>query len=296
MIERGWLVGLMLLLPACSASAGDDGAGGGGASNGGTTSSGGGGGTTSGGSTGTGAGFGFGGSGAGGSTGGAAGTPAGGGSAGSGGNACTPPSDTPGPEVCGNGLDDDLNGFVDEGCVCTIGQTQPCFGGPPSQTSLPNCTKGSQSCLKSGEFGQWGPCQGWSCGPATPPPEICGNGVDEDCDGVPDDGCSLNVPVDINGDCLAAFCPPQAPYPVGCNINMQGGDSRGCVANAPGNPGVYFQEGDQCPNPLCPWCDAGHITGTLLCSSQPPTAPLNATNCPINKPDKFYPTDPSGCP
>jgi hypothetical protein len=209
---------------------------------------------------------------------------------------CSPPGDVPQAEQCGNGLDENLDGFVDESCVCTIGQTQPCFGGPPSQAALPNCVKGMQSCVAVGEFGQWGSCQGWNCGPTTPPPEVCDNGVDEDCDGVIDDGCSLTVPVDIDGDCLYAYCPPQAPYPIGCNIIMDGGDSRGCVANAQGSSAVYFKEGDACPNPICPFCDAGHISGTLLCSSQLPAAPLDDMNCPINKPEKFYPGDPSGCP
>jgi len=223
-------------------------------------------------------------------------TSAGTGGAGGALNPCIPPGDIPQAEQCGNGLDEDLDGFVDEDCICNVGQTQPCFGGPPSQASLPNCVQGTQTCLPSGEFGQWGPCQNWTCGPTTPPPEICDNGIDDDCDGVIDDGCSLTVPVDIDGDCVDAYCPPQAPYPIGCNIVMDGNDSRGCVANQPGSSAVYFKEGDACPNPICPFCDAGHVSGTLLCSSQPAPAPLNDMNCPINKPDKFYPADPSGCP
>src|SRR5262245_13018165 len=73
----------------------------------------------------------------------------GGGSSGAGGggtNNCNPAPDTPVKEVCDNGLDDDLNGFVDENCRCGSGATQQCFNGPPSQASAPNCHKGTQAC------------------------------------------------------------------------------------------------------------------------------------------------------
>ena len=224
----------------------------------------------------------------------------GGGSAGTGGTAgsggvedagCQPPVDVPVPEVCGNGLDDDLNGFIDEGCLCSIGETQTCFGGTPSQSTQPNCTMGTQTCVGSTEFPGWGACEGWQCGPTPPPAEICDNGEDDDCDGQVDEGCDLTVTVSINGDCVWGSCPPQAPYPVGCDIIMSGNDPRGCIAND-GTALVYFQEGDN--------CGAGHVDGTLQCSSQPSVPagqnPLNAGNCVINKNTQFYPTDPGGCP
>ena len=119
-----------------------------------------------------------------------------------------------------------------------------------------------------------------------PQTEICGNKIDDDCDGQIDEGCTIDLPVNINGDCVTATCPPQAPYAVGCQITMAGNDARGCVANN-GGPVVYFQEGDK--------CGAGKVTGTLLCSSQP-GAPLSASNCAINKSTKYYPTSKAGCP
>lgn len=95
------------------------------------------------------------------------------------------------------------------------------------------------------------------------------------------------VDIDIDGDCLTASCPAEAPYPVGCTIDMDGGDNRGCVASQPTQSAVYFQEGDA--------CGAGHVSGTLLCAQQP-GLPLTDANCPMNKSQKFYPTTSSDCP
>ena len=202
----------------------------------------------------------------------------------------------PTAELCDNGLDDDHNGFIDEVCTCTLGATQPCFGGRPSEVDLPNCMRGTQTCTGTDEFHGWGKCEGWSCGDVAAPEESCDDGGDEDCDGAIDEGCELDVPVDIDGDCLSVACPPQAPYPSGCELTMEGGDSRGCVANTPGQSTVYFQEGDACPIFGIAFGDVGHIAGRLLCSTQMPSEPLSATSCPIDKSEPLYPADASGCP
>lgn len=291
-----------LLAAGCSASAnGDPGGVSGGTSTGatgghhtGTGGSGHTGGATNGG---TGGGINLGG--AGGSAGSGAGSGGASGAVGTGGNTCgPPPTDQPVPEVCGNGLDDDLNGFVDEGCPCSVGASQPCFGGLPSQATAPNCTMGTQQCTGTPEFHGWGKCSGWQCG-TVPPDEICNNGIDDNCNGLVDEGCGITMPVNLNGDCLEAACPPQAPYPIGCNIVMAGGDSRGCVSVAPGGGVVYFQEGDACP--IIPGIgDTGNVSGTLLCSSVP-GPPLDNVNCPITtKSTQYYPTSGGpprwGCP
>ncbi len=239
-----------------------------------------------------------------GGTGGAAGSPgvggAGVGGSGVGGCGEPPPGDTPVPEVCGDGLDNDLNGFVDEKCGCAqLGITQPCFGGFPSQANHMLCQKGVQTCSGSAEFKDWGPCENWQCGSAPPPEEVCDNGVDDNCNGLVDEGCALNVNVMINGDCLFAACPPQAPYAIGCSITFDGGDGRGCVSTAAGNGQVYFQEGDACCLPPPFNFDCGNVMGTLLCSSKPGPG-LNDINCPMNKQQALYPSSGGaprwGCP
>ncbi len=87
--------------------------------------------------------------------------------------ACVPPA-----EVCGNGKDDDCNGLSEcddpvckslPSCTpvteCTAGQTLACTTWCQSQ--------GNKTCSQSG---WWGAC--------VPPAEVCGNGKDDDCNGL----------------------------------------------------------------------------------------------------------------
>jgi hypothetical protein len=106
-------------------------------------------------------------------------------------NACSPgcgPAELCGDgTVGGNGLDDNCNGQVDEGCSCTPGETRPCFAGPPDRRNVGACADGIEACT---EFGIWGTCSGG----VSPGPEVC-NGADDDCNDITDDlgGCSSSV-------------------------------------------------------------------------------------------------------
>ncbi len=90
------------------------------------------------------------------------------------------PLGTPTMDVC-DGVDNDCNGRVDEGCPCVFGTTQQCN---VERNGVGICRAGTQTCGATG----------WSMGcsgtvlPAVS--EICGNGVDDDCDGQTDNkGC-----------------------------------------------------------------------------------------------------------
>jgi hypothetical protein len=80
---------------------------------------------------------------------------------------CAPPAET-----C-NGADDDCDGMVDDGFACAPGAMQTC----PTACG----TTGSRVCTAA--------C-GWPA--CTPPAEAC-NGLDDDCDGTPDEGCGTCI-------------------------------------------------------------------------------------------------------
>ncbi len=220
-------------------------------------------------------------------------------------------------EICGDGVDNDGNGKVDDGCACEVGATQKCFVGDPAKAGTGDCTFGAQTCVRlagSGEFTAtgWGPCEGYGTGEACEAPappaackdgdkracmtacgtgnETCAAGVFAGCDAqkpASNGSCPRKVNLNVDGDCVCApACPADTPYIVGCKIDFQGSNTNGCVAPAQ-NGRIYFQEGVK--------CDSGHLSGYVLCSSVQ-GGPLDQNNCPINKSDPHFGSKPSKCP
>lgn len=130
---------------------------------------------------------------------------------------CTPmgcpgrPSGCGAREVCGNGLDDNCNGTVDESCPCIPGTVQDCFLGPPGSRSTGACHDGSQRCTGSGEFGTWSPCTGG----ISPSAETC-DALDNDCDGCADDGlcCGSELRCPSADDSRVPSGQPFVEYPL----------------------------------------------------------------------------------
>lgn len=98
-----------------------------------------------------------------------------------------------------NGLDDDCDGKVDEGCPCSAGQTQPCFAGPPNFRNVGTCKDGVQTCkvsmrgLKS--VGVWGDCVGG----ISPKQDVC-DFADNNCNGCNDDKLCCAPAIDCSFD------------------------------------------------------------------------------------------------
>jgi hypothetical protein len=126
------------------------------------------------------------------------------------------------PEQC-NGLDDNADGRVDEGCSCTLGSVQVCWPFSPDQRGRGICRDGQQHCYGNVEFTSWGPCEGYTA----PTGEITGNGIDENCDGL-DTGdecvpqasgehCEGGVDEDCDG--LIDCADPDCAWVPGCDQN-----------------------------------------------------------------------------
>ncbi|MCC6875034.1 MAG: hypothetical protein IT378_12070 [Sandaracinaceae bacterium] len=91
-----------------------------------------------------------------------------------------------GVESCDDGLDNDCDGTIENGCACAPGTSAPCFRGPAAARRVGRCADGSMTCEGTSEFGTWGACTG----DVLPQAEVCdAELVDEDCDGAVNEDC-----------------------------------------------------------------------------------------------------------
>jgi hypothetical protein len=128
-------------------------------------------------------------------------------------------------------------------CGCTTpNAVRACYPANLDQTTRGKgmCRDGQQTCIASGEFSGWGRCMG-AVGPAT---EICGDNLDNNCDG--------------RIDCADPACATSASCRSGCTD----GQTRPCYDGPSGTAGIGIcRQGMQtCTGGMWPTTCPGEVT------------------------------------
>ena len=151
-------------------------------------------------------------------------------------------------ESC-NGADDDCDGAVDEGFTCPVGA--------PTRCTTTCGSEGSGPCTLACE-----PPTGAAC---TPPAELC-NGVDDDCDGAPDNGfgCALGTSETCT---TAAGAPGRRSCVSGCTWGACSATGEACNGIDDDGDGLCDEDFGCCRGATGTCTTTCGSTGTRVCSS-----------------------------
>jgi hypothetical protein len=196
-------------------------------------------------------------------------------------------------ESC-DAIDNNCNGQVDEGSGPGGKMSQNCYSGPTGTQGLGRCLAGLRVCNATVPgMSSFGACMG----EVVPTAEVC-NGMDDDCDGVRDDGfdqdsdgflscaaCNNAMNCDCNDQNISIS--PGAveicdTVDQNCDGRLDDVPSRKCFSGPNVTPDTFT---GTCPGPTCSPKGAC-VAGTQLCSVQGSWSSCGGSTLPSNHPSQ----------
>jgi hypothetical protein len=165
-------------------------------------------------------------------------------------------------ELCDGLLDHDCNGSVDDGCACANGAIQACG------SNIGLCTTGLQNCI----LGVWGTCSG-----ASPISEIC-DGLDQDCDGVADEGVTNVYYEDSDADGFGGGVAVYACESLPGYVENATDCDDALSSVAPGRPEICNGIDDDCDGALDEMCTCA-LGSTRECGSNVGRCTVGTQTC-----------------